>query len=229
MQLLKQRGILIFWAVLLLDCYCIYSNNHEYRLFTKTLLVPLIGFFIFLNARRNAYPTTKTLLFFALIAAWIGDILLLNNGSTSFLLGMGCFFIFHVLIGIVFYRLKKLNLEKCQEAFLALIVFIVAAIALLKFLKYSLPHEMKVPVIIYMVGLAFMLIMVANQMSNSFRRINTLSFFLPAAALFIGSDGILVVSKYRFDDIPFLDVVVMLSYGYALALLGQGFTKMFKG
>ncbi|MBS1626956.1 MAG: lysoplasmalogenase [Bacteroidetes bacterium] len=229
MQLLKQRGILIFWAILLFDCYCIYDNNHEYRVFTKILLVPIIAFFIFLNARRNAYPTTKTLLFLALMAAWVGDILLLNNGNVFFLLGMGCFFIFHILIGIIFYRFKKINLAKCQEAFLALVVFIAAAVVLFKFIKYSIPPEMKVPIIIYMVGLAFMLMMVANQMSNSFRKINTLAFFLPAAALFIISDGILVVAKYRFDDIKFLNVTVMLSYGYALALLGGGFAKMLKG
>ncbi len=62
MQLLKKKGLLIFWLFLLLDCYFIYTKDESYRIFTKPLLVPILGFYIFLKCQKKPLPQYKNII-----------------------------------------------------------------------------------------------------------------------------------------------------------------------
>lgn len=228
MQLLKKRGIFIFWILLLLDCYFIYSGNELYRFFTKAPLVPVLLFYIFLNARKNYYHNTKTLVFLALVCSWIGDLLLLGKGDGFFLGGMAAFMLTHILFAITFYRIHRLNIAKSQEAFIAAIVLVAMDIQLYKYISPNL-GGFKVPVIIYIVVISIMVIMVSNLLGSNTRKVQAVNFFLPGAALFILSGAALAMRMFVYTDIAFLDIVVMLSYGYAQSLFAEGFTKFLKG
>jgi len=228
MQLLKKKGLLIFWLFLLLDCYFIYSKDENYRIFTKPLLVPILGFYIFLNARKNHYHNTKTLLFLALVCAWMGDMLLMNTSQTFFLLGMLAFALTHIFFGTIFYRIHKLKLAKCQEAFIATIIIIIADAFLYRFIKAGLGN-LKIPIVVYMSIISTMAIMAANLLGSGLRRQSAVNYFIPAAILFIFSDAVLASQLFVFTDTDFLPVIVMLSYGYALSLMCEGFSKLLKG
>ena len=228
MQLLKKRGIIIFWALLLLDCYFIYTNNNASRIFTKPLLVPILGFYVFLNSKKNYYQTTKVLIFFAFIAAWLGDMLLMGSKEIFFISGMIAFATFHLLIATVFLRFNKIRLVKCQNAFLALLVYLFISYRLIKFLKDGL-DGFQVPLIIYIVVMGIMVTAVFNQLESSNRRMNAMAFFAPAAILFVISDSTLALQKFKYFNEGFLSVIVMLAYGYSMNLFSEGFAKVLKG
>jgi len=229
MQLLKKRGILIFWFVLVLDCYFIYTGQELFRIATKTALVPILLFYIFLNARKNYYKNAKTFIFLAFIAAWLGDILLLNKGNTFFLLGMLAFMCAHILFALTFYRIHKLQIFKAQESFIAALILIFLCFELYKFITPGLADFFKIPVIIYMVAISIMVITVANLLNSSARKTSAMMYFLPGAALFVISDALLALQTFMFSDIDLLSISVMLSYGYALSLFSDGFSKLLKG
>ena len=228
MQLLKKRGLLIFWILLLLDCFFIYTKDESHRIFTKPLLIPILCFYIFLNARKNHYHNTKTLVFLALVFAWLGDILLMQSTRIFFLLGMLAFALTHIFLSITYYRIHKLKLAKCQEAFLATIVVSFICVAVYQFVKSEL-GSLKIPVIAYMVVISVMAILSANLLGSGLRKTSAINYFIPGAALFIFSDAVLISQMFVFNEIDFLPVIVMLSYGYAISLIGEGFSKLLKG
>jgi uncharacterized membrane protein YhhN len=228
MDMLKKRGLLIFWMILLADCYFIYTGNEWNRLFTKPLLVPVALFYIFLNARKNHYRNSKTFIFLGFIFAWIGDLLLMNKGNTFFLAGMVAFMFAHLFFAYTFYKIHRLRFEKSQEAFIAALVLIVACYQLLKFISTGI-GDFKIPIIIYMIVISIMAIMVANLLGSNVRKTSAILYFLPGAALFILSDALLSLQVFMFNDIDLLSISVMLSYGYAISLFADGFTKLLKG
>lgn len=228
MQLLKKRGILVFWGILLLDCYFIFSGNQSSRIISKGLLVPVLGFYIFLNAKKNFYQTTKLLVFFALIVAWLGDMFLLKDGDLFFMLGMACFMCFHVIIATIFFRLQKLKIAKCQNAFIAFGVYVFLAYRLFKFLHEGI-GDYRIPIIFYAASMGVMVIAVFNQLESGTRKLSAVSFFIPAAILFVISDATLALQKFKFYNEEYLSIIVMLAYGYSMSLFSDGFSKILKG
>jgi len=227
MQLIKKRGILIFWLLLVIDCVYILTNDQKFRWATKPLLIPILLLYIFQNARKNYHRTYKIYIFFALICAWAGDILLLKEDShTFFLVGMLCFLVMHVFYTLTFLRVKPIKIAKSQEALIASIALIYIAFKVFDFISDDL-GTLKFAVLGYMVVVVLMGIAAANTLTSSARRSLALNHFVPGAGLFILSDIILAVDRFHFHE-PFLQVAVMISYGYAQSLLVEGFTKMLK-
>ncbi len=229
MQLLKKRGILVFWIFLLIECYLIFSRQTYYASVVKIMLVPILLFYVFLNARKNHYQTTKTLVFFGLLASWVGDILLINNGDVWFILGMIAFMATHIIYATIFYRIHRLRLYKSQEAFIAAIILFIVCYYLFRFLNTNSSFEpFKIPIILYMIVISIMAIMAVNILGTGSRKQNAINYFIPGAVLFIISDATLSVQKFVFPDENFLSVIIMLSYGYAQSLIAEGFSKTLK-
>ncbi|MFL9482745.1 lysoplasmalogenase [Chitinophagaceae bacterium LWZ2-11] len=228
MELIKKRGIIIFWILLVVDCYFILSNDSQYRWGSKLLLMPVLTIYLFTNARKNYHRTYKLYIFLAMLFAWIGDALLLLKSEKAFLFGVGAFLLMHVMYILIFYKIKPLRLNKLpQEAVIATVVMLFGSIQLFKFINPEL-GSLKIPVVVYMVFIGIMAVLAANTLSSSGRKSLALGHFLPGAILFVISDSVLAIDKFRFNE-PFLSVVVMLSYGYAQCLLMEGYTKMIKG
>lgn len=229
MQLLKKRGILVFWIVLLADSYLILNNQESFRIFTKPLLIPILLLYIFMNARKQHYQHTKMLVLGGLFAAWLGDVLLMNKSNSFFIAGMAAFVIMHLTYAYIFYKFHKLRVGKSQEAFIATVVMVAFCFMLFRFLNKSADFAwLKIPVGIYMGAISLMAIMAANMLGTVSRKYNALNFFIPGAILFIISDGTLAIQKFIFPEESFLSIIVMISYGYAQSLIAEGFTKVLK-
>jgi uncharacterized membrane protein YhhN len=236
MQLFKKNGIIIFWAVLFADCFFLYNENYAYHGYLKAALVPVLLLYIFMNARKKHYLVSKSLIFMGMLFSWIGDLLLLNdsNGFDNngfFMWGMFSFFIAHVFYIIFFFRLHPLNLLKATEAILAAIVLGVVGYQLYKFLHLELIQmpNLRIFLLGYGSAIALMAILATNVFANKSKRSLAVSYFMPGAALFIFSDIILVISKFKYPDESYLHVVTVMAYGYAQCLLAQGFNKHLKG
>lgn len=231
MQLFKKNGIIIFWAVLFADCFFLYNLNYTYHGYLKAALVPILLLYIFLNARKKHYLVSKSLVFMGLFFSWIGDLLLLNDSNGFFMWGMFSFFIAHAFYIIFFFRLHPLNLMKATEAILATFVLGFIGYQFYKFLQPELAQmpNLRFSLLGYAVALGLMAILATNTFANKAKRSLAIAYFIPGAGLFIFSEAILVISKFKYPDENYLHVVVVMSYGYAQCLLAQGFTKHLKG
>ena len=226
MQILKKQGIVIFWIVLLIHCAFIYFGKTEYRHISKLFLMPILIGYLFMNVSRNAYPTSKTILYTGLFAAFIGDLLLIFNGTSFFIGGMLAFIITHIAYTKFFLKCSNVRLSKATEFVIAAVLVTIVAVKLLDFLKPYL-GDMVWPVKIYMAAIAIMTASAANLLSNSLLKVIAITYFVPGAVLFVLSDAVLAANHFLYKN-DFLDIVVMLSYGCAQCLMVQGFARYLK-
>lgn len=232
MQLLKKNGILLFWLVLFTDCYLIFKGLNEYHAYLKISLVPILAFYIFLNARKKHYIRSKTLVFLGLLCCWIGDIILLKDGTNYFIAGAIAFVGAHIFYSIFLYRVQKINTTESYEiVIIAALILALINYQFFKFLKDDLESipTLKKLMIVYGFVISITAILASNIYSNKGKRNMALQFFIPAIILLLISDGIIVIYKYKYTDESFLKVIIMLTYGYGQCLFAQGFTKYLKG
>ncbi|MBH2005214.1 MAG: lysoplasmalogenase [Sphingobacteriia bacterium] len=226
MQLIKKDGIFIFWVLLFAHCAFIYFGKTEYRHITKLLLIPLLITYLVLNARKNAYQHSKAILYAGLVFSFLGDLFLIYSGKGFFIAGMVAFMLTHICYTTFFLKAGKIDLRKATEFFIAAIIVTLIGMKLLQFLKPYL-GEMELPVKIYTIVICLMTASAANLLSSKSMKVIAAGFFVPGAALFMLSDSVLALNHFIYKD-AFLNIVVMLTYGYAQCLLVQGFTRYLK-
>lgn len=226
MELIKKHGILLFWFVLYADCGVLYLNKPQYHGILKTLLMLVLMLYLALNTTKKSFTGSKLIVFVALFASWIGDILLLKEGDSFFIASMVAFIITHIFYSIFFYRAVSVKLSKFTEGTIAAFIIIIIATQLRKFLS---PHwgEFGLPIMIYIVFIGVMAVFAANVARSKTMKPLAFNHFIPGAALFILSDAIIVLNKFYFKE-EFLSIVIIMSYGYAQCLLVQGFNKYLK-
>lgn len=232
MQLLKKNGILLFWLVLFADCYLIFKGLNEYHAYLKISLIPILAFYIFLNARKKHYIRSKTLVFLGLLFFWIGDIILLKDDTNYLIAGAVALVGGYIFYSIFLYRIQKINTTESYEiVIIAALVLVLLNYQFFKFLKDDLEtiSLQKKLMIAYSFVISATAILAANIYSNKGKRNMALQFFIPAIILLLISNAVIVVFKYKYTDESFLKVIIMLTYGYGQCLFAQGFTKYLKG
>jgi len=230
MQIFKKNGIVLFWALLFADCLFIFLEKLDYHTYLKPLLIPTLVFYIISNTKKNKYKRSKILVIVGLFCSWIGDILLLNEGEAFFIAGSLAFVATHIFYAIFFYRVTPIKSNKSYEA-LIIATFVMIGIFFLvnSFLRNDIPAYFTLPFYIYIIAIGIMSILAANLYSDRVRKKLALTYFIPGALLFIVSDATLATHQFKYVDEQFLDVIVMLTYGYAQCFMAQGFTKYLKG
>jgi uncharacterized membrane protein YhhN len=223
MQLFKKEGIFIFWLALFTHCAFIYLGKTEYRQITKLLIMPILMLYLYTNVKKNKYQISKMIIFTGLLFSFIGDALLIKSGTGWFIAGMIAFLITHLCYTGFFLRIAKVKFTNATEFAIAAVIVSVISVKILQFLGPYL-GEMKLPVKIYVAAISVMAATAANLLGNKLLKILATSFFIPGALLFMLSDAVLAVNHFIYHE-PFLDVVVMMSYGYAQCLMVQGFAR----
>jgi len=226
MNLIKKNGIIFFWIILFAHCLFIYLEKIEYQHITKLLLIPLLFIYLILNVRKGAYQTSKTIIYIGLFASFLGDLFLIYPGNGFFIAGMAAFLITHICYIIFFLKANNLKFTKATEFVIASVVITIIAVKLLNFLKPYL-GDLALPVKIYMAAICVMTATAANLIGDKKLKNLGLTYFLPGALLFVLSDSVLAINMFLYKD-TILNVVVMLSYGYAQCLIVQGFAKYLK-
>jgi len=231
MRLLKKNGVMLFWALLFLDCYFVFNQQEQYHAYIKVLLIPVLFLFVFLNARKKHFTRSKTLIYLGLIFSWIGDILLLQNDESFFVAGTIAFLATHIFYSIFFYRVHSIGGSTSSYEVVIIATIIIAAFAIfaINFFNEDLPSYFKLPFYIYLAAIGIMAILATNIYSNRGKQRLAIQYFIPGAALFIISDFVLATHRFVYLDENFLAVIVMLTYGYAQCFLAQGFAKYLKG
>jgi uncharacterized membrane protein YhhN len=232
MQILKKNGIILFWIILFVDCFFVFNGNWGSHFYTKILLIPILVFHIFLNARKRKFQRSKTLIFLGLACSWVGDILLTQNGDAFFIWGMIAFLGTHIFYSIFFFRIQPIeNTTHYETVIVAAMVMVAINVGLYSFLKddLNLFPALKIPVYIYSIAISIMAVLATNLFANRGKRNMAVQFFIPGAVLFIISDTTIALYKFKYVDMEFLSVIVMMTYGYAQCMMAQGFTRYLKG
>ena len=69
-----------------------------------------------------------------------------------------------------------------------------------------------------------MAVLASNTFTSTNFKKEAITCFIPGAAFFVLSDGLLALNKFLYHQ-PILDILVMLTYGLAQYFLVRGFVK----
>jgi uncharacterized membrane protein YhhN len=221
MVLIKKYGLPLFLLVLLLHLVCIYLEMSTIRLITKLLLLPIL--ILYLAAEPGK---TSPVVYIGLFCSFMGDLLLTRSGEIFFLLGMLAFIGTHICNILFFYRLQKGYPGKPVNLVLAVVVLAVISGGVYFLLADQL-GSFRVPILVYMAIISLMAVMATQTWVHPGLIQTSIRCFIPGAALFVLSDGLLALNKFLLHT-GSIDVAVMFTYGMAQYLLVKGFVAVKK-
>jgi uncharacterized membrane protein YhhN len=213
----------LFWMALLIDCFLIFTQKTEYRVYTKPLLIPLLLVAIYIEARDTKHTTSQILINIAFFFCFLGDFTLLNDeDSGRFTLGLLSFLLAHLFFIFFFYRLKPFKTRHALFVVITAFIVLMYVTGLLYFIWDSVSiQNFEIPVVIYAVVLGVMVIMAINTIKNRGIKRIAKFYFIPGAVFFLISDTILALSKF-YRNYDYSSVPVMVTYGLAIFFLTCG-------
>lgn len=220
---------ILFGVLVILDCYLINSDLQEYRLYTKTLLVPVLLIIIYNASKDTKHKRSKVLATLAFLFCFLGDLFLLNEQDPYyFIFGLSSFLIAHIFFIIFFYRLKPFK-DKYRLYLFSTGVPILSYIMFLLFLIWSnvSRQNLEIPVTAYAIVLGFMLLTATHTFNNKSTKRLSKKYFIPGAIFFVISDSILAINKFSIA-IAYAGILVITTYAIAIFLLSIGVAKFLK-
>lgn len=217
---MKNLALIVFFAVVLLHLLGIALANHPLVQFSKPLLMPTLGAWLFLSTQRHH---RTSFLFRAMMAALVfstlGDVLLMFSGQLFFLLGLFSFLMAHV-----FYIGAFVSVAGFKNGFLARnplwsLPFLTFPVLLLIFLWDGIPAGMSVPVAIYAGVIAVMALSVLNLKGRIVVPVFTSLF--AGALFFMLSDSLLALNKFG-QPFEGAGMAIMVTYILGQFLLVRG-------
>ena len=211
----KNTWLVVFFIALAADLVFIYLNNETWRYVSKPLVtISLIVYFI--SQVTNIDSPLKKWVVSALIFSCLGDIFLLfQNDNRFFLFGLSAFLLAHLMYIFFFHQVRIIERLR-GKAWLLLPIAIYYAFIITLLSPYL--DDMKIPVRIYAVVISFMFMLALHMLYTSNKRAGR--FMAGGAFMFIVSDSLLALDKYKVYDLP--DTVIMLTYALAQFLIVFG-------
>ena len=219
----------LFWIILIVDCILIVSGNYEYRIYTKTLLTPILLVNIYSASLETKHKRSKALANLAFFFCFLGDFLLLwDADNTFFILGISSFLVAHIFFIVFFFRLKKFT-DKYRLFLFGAGTIIFGYIGFLLFVTWQgvLRQSMQIPVVVYGIIIGTMLLTALHSINNKSVKRLAKNYFIPGAILFIVSDSILALSKFSLN-IQYGELLIMVTYAGAIFMLSSGVVRFLK-
>lgn len=219
---------LLFWIVLLMDCYFIANGNFEYRLYSKLLLVPIMVVTILYGAGSSQQLKLKWLILTGYLFCFFGDLFLLEiSGLDNFILGLLSFLIALIIFNLSFLRINNFRIRSSR--YLKLVIVIVI-FYLEVFLWMLFPvikiQQLIIPVIIYALVMGATVIN-AFTLIDYRKAKNGAIYLFTGSISFMASDSLLAFDRF-YRDLMYSGIAVMVLYALALFLLGKGFIRFLK-
>ena len=187
--------------------------------FSKPMLMPLLIFFIYHQARGHVTKQT-IMVVLALIFSWLGDLALMQEGEEMyFLLGLGAFLFAQLTYTYIYYTS---TFQKPEFRLMPLLPILTFTIFLLAFLIPRTRTDFKIPIVIYAICITAMASMARLRLGLT----SNVSFqwVMMGSLLFVVSDSDLAIDKF-FRPIPYDSVLIMSTYIAAQALIVIGLSK----
>ena len=205
----------LFCIISLIEISLVALGQQEFRIYSKPLIIPLLGL-VYLQSTPRSKPFFQDAVLIALLFSWVGDILLQLEGL--FVPGLLAFLTAHIFYIVFFMR----TVSQSDSFFKLRPVMIIAVIAYLIELMYLLwptLGEMKVPVLFYGITISTMLSAAFWQYQKLENK--TALYFIIGASLFVLSDSLLAVDKFR-SSFSFAGISIMSTYILAQLFIVQG-------
>lgn len=209
---MKTKDFLkIFGAIVALQVASVYRQESDVLYYlSKPLIMISLGIFTY-SKLQGQNLQSKLYLFLAIIFSGIGDIILMFEGSTYFLAGMGSFSLAH-LFYIIFHRrhFKSSNAFKILSAVLYCFILMTMVLYLV-----AIPKALEIPIYGYFLVLMFHLILATLNSDTS----NLGSLPALGIGLFIISDALIGINVFGGAKSVYISMIVMLTYSIAQAMI----------
>jgi len=217
MKMPRNAFAWLYGILVLFDLVCGFESLSKFRVVSKPLLLLSLLIYFIVNARANR-NLTFYLMVSALFCSLLGDIFLLfeTTNSLFFTLGLASFLVAHVLFTCLFMR--KWNRQADTNFKWIILSFFTYGIILFFLLKDSL-GSLKIPVILYILGILTMVI-TAYKRKESVPKSSFNLVFL-GALFFVVSDSVLAIDKFL-TAIPLSHSIIMGTYATAQYLILKG-------
>ena len=207
----KQRLFFFLFSVIaLIQIMHVVIGREELRIFTKPLIIPLLGLTYYYSLEKKL-SFFKDAILLALFFSWLGDILLLNE--SLFVPGLISFLTAHIFY---IYFFARTNSGQASYFKLRPVMLIAVLAYLIEFMYLLWPSlgAMKIPVLLYGITISTMLSAAIWQYQKLDDR--TSLFMIIGATFFVTSDSILAVNKF---SSPFETAGIFIMTTYILAQL----------
>ena len=218
--------LLVFWAVLALHLLAIYMNMPLIRVISKCALLPLLLLYLMVSGSGHHQTVFKKLAMLALFFSWLGDILLTQDGTIFFLMGMGAFIVTHLINGGLLLRLQSVRFT---IATMMGVILALGAIGMVYYWLHDFLGTFSIPVVLYMFIIGSVLVLAFNVSNNTRYKNIAYTCFIPGMFLFTVSDSLLALNKFLFHNPTGLDIWIMLTYALAQWLLTEGYISVVNG
>lgn len=213
---MKIIFLLLYFSFLLIDLLFVHFKLYKKRIFSKTLLMPILILYYIFSSKNIIFT-----LIIALFMSFLGDtFLLFENKKTYFKLGLFSFLISHIFYLLTF--LITSNFLKDKVPFYIVIFIIPYILYGLFFYKSLFPEieEVKKEIILYIIVIILMSFFTIPRF-YIFPLKNSLPVFI-GSILFIISDSFLSLQIFK-EKIKKNSILIMLTYGLAQFLIVSGF------
>lgn len=226
----KERAIkaslLLFWTVSIINLLSGILAWSRAEAVSKVFIIPSLAVYLVFALSTLEKKIRKWLLF-ALVFSWLGDVLLLGSESSTaipfFLLGLAVFLVAHIVYLISFLKIKAVATKSSKPNYNIIGPILLYLIALLYLMWEGLASDMKIPVLVYGMGISSMAV-VGFQL----KEVITPSYFLgfySGVILFLISDSIIGLNRFAFE-IPFSGFLIMSTYISAQFLMVHYLSKI---
>ena len=187
-----KNAAYLFWTIGLAHVFFQYTHQEIWINLTKPLLVPLLALFYY---QKNS----KKIFLVALLFSWIGDLLLMNEGSIFFLMGILSFWVAQLLY--LYFIKKEIRLPlneffSSKKGLLSVFLFGGYFLGTMSLLSSKL-GTLTIPVSGYAItlasiGAAAMLLWMTKNDSKTFA-------LFAGVLLFIVSDSMIAFNTFYFE------------------------------
>lgn len=213
---MKIIFLLLYFAFFLADLLLVHFKLYKNRIFSKTLLMPILILFYIFSSKNIIF-----ILIIALFMSFLGDtFLLFENKKTFFKLGLLSFLLSHIFYLLTF--LITSNFLKDKVPFY-IFIFLIPYLLYGSFFYRSLfpeIEEVKREILMYIIVIILMSFFTIPRF-YIFSLKNSLLVFI-GSILFIISDSLLSLQIFK-EKIKKNSILIMLNYGLAQFLIVSGF------
>lgn len=201
---------MLFFLIGALDLLVLVLNQLSLRFVFKPLIALSLAALYFVSVEK-----TDRVYLAALFFAFIGDTLLLFKGSNYFLLGLSSFLLAH--LAFISILTKDIDLFRSKALVMAAIPFVFTTASVIVVVKEGL-GVLLLPAIVY--GAVITILGSLSFYNYLEKRDRTSLLLLLGVFLFVSSDGILAIERFKLNHRELeLGVVIMTTYILAQYLI----------
>ena len=221
--MLKTVFLVLLAAASVAHLYGSWVRKEKIRLITKPmLLLFIVLYYVFFGVR------VIPLLIAALIASWLGDVLLMPHGNAWFTAGGIAFMLAHFLFIAVYVPQVDFSKVNWFVTIPAALVYYAISAVIIHCLKPTTPKKMQIPMYIYLLANSTMNVFALMQLISN-PCAGSVVAYIGAVLFFISDCTLFLVRYYKKPDIIFKrHFTVMLTYILGEFMITQGMIMLSK-